>query len=40
MKIGITPKDADYHYVNILDIPSHEYALKLKKMLENFLEEK
>jgi predicted RNA-binding protein with EMAP domain len=40
MKIGITPQDAKYHYVNILEIESHEKAMEIKKTLENILEEK
>ena len=34
MKVGITPKDSQFHYVNIMGIKSHDDAVKIKKWLE------
>ena len=40
MKVGITPPDAQFHYVNIKEIESHEKAIEVKKELEMFCKEK
>ena len=38
MRVGITPSDSNYHYVNIMGIESHEKAIEIKKELEKFLD--